>query len=145
MSLITVCESKNSRNILSLQGMEETYLVGSQFIMARRHALYINLWYQSYETDYKPDWAYNALRVPYMITQTLPEVIHVHGYSFTNPPWGNRDNIFKNNFNWSQNYGLHFFSRWYKELYDEQTMRRMNSTLGSIARYILYGNKELCL
>ena len=80
-----------------------------------------------------------------MITQILPEVIHVHGHSFTNPPFNDLAKIFKSNYNWSQNYGLHFFSRWYKGIYDEQTMRQTNSTLGSIARYILYGNKELCL
>ena len=117
--------------------------------MARRNAPFLSMWLQSYVSDYRRQWIYNCLEIPYILSKKHPETVHVHGHSFTTPNHDHRVEIFENNFNWSENYGLHFFARAYtleyKGRYDHVTMRQLNTTMGSIARYILFGNKELCL
>ena len=114
------------------------------FIMARRYAPFLSTWLQRYVTDYKKEWGYNCLKVPYLISQQQPEAVHIHGYNFTTPNFSEYDKISKLNYDWSEIYGLHFYARIYTGTYDHITMRQMNTTMGSVARYILFGNKELC-
>ena len=80
-----------------------------------------------------------------MLSKQHPEAIHIHGYRFTTPNYINRNKIHNLNYDWSENYGLHFYARQYDGRYDHVIMRHMNTTMGSIARYVLFGNKELCL
>ena len=130
-------------------GLESAYLMGSQFIMAQRGTPFLKLWRHTYEINYRKTWTYNALEVPYRIAQQLPDTIHVEGHRFTRP--SQMYLIYDQNFNWSDNYAMHLFSRWYrlavahKFQFNEKTIGLLNITLGSVARHILFGNKELCV
>ena len=129
--------------------------MGSQFIMAQKGTPFLKLWHHTYEINYRKDWMYNALIVPYKIAQQLPDTIHIEGYRFTRPNGFEMDLIYEQNFNWSDNYAMHLFSRWYgvsasgplsdKFQFNEKTIGLLNITLGSVARHILFGNKELCV
>lgn len=119
--------------------------MGSQFVMAKPKAGFLKLWHRSYFEDYRPNWTYNALVIPYKIARQLPDIIHVEGNSFSRPDWFGRDLIFDKNINWADNYAMHLYSRWYKHIINERTIGLTNTTLGSISRHILFGNKELCV
>ena len=128
--------------------------MGSQFVMAKRGSPFLHLWLNSYETNYRKDWTYNALEVPFQIARQLPDLIHIEGNRFTRPNGWQYYLIFDRNYNWSDNYAMHLYSRHFKEKYkntndwyrfNEYGIGLMNITLGSVARHILYGNKELCV
>ena len=128
--------------------------MGSQFIMAQKGTPFLKLWHHTYEINYRKDWGYNALKVPFNIAQQLPDTIHVEGNKFTRPNGYQIDLIYDKNFNWSDNYAMHLYSRWYrmpisglanKLKFDEKHIGLLNTTLGSVARHILFGNKELCV
>ena len=128
--------------------------MGSQFIMARKGTPFLHLWLHSYEINYRTDWTYNALEVPFNIAKQLPDTIHVESNRFTRPNGFQADLIYENNFDWSDNYAMHLFSRWYRSpismysskfRFDENSIGLLNITLGSVARHILFGNKELCI
>ena len=118
--------------------------MGSQFVMAKKNATFLNYWYTSYRDDYKKTWAYNALWVPNNLAKKYPDLIHVEGYNFTRPNWKNVKQIFKENYDWSTNYGMHLYVRWYKNDTDVSIIRTLNTTIGSVCRHVLFGDKELC-
>ncbi|KAL4229573.1 hypothetical protein ACF0H5_012612 [Mactra antiquata] len=127
------------------QGHELSFTMGSQLVMSRKNATFLQLWYQSYRDNYRKIWAYNALWVPNGLAKKYPKLIHVEGYNFTRPSWKNAKDIFDNNYDWSTNYGMHMYARWYKRPIDVKIIRTLNTTVGSVSRHILFGNKELCL
>jgi hypothetical protein len=47
-------------------------------------------------------------------------------------------------YDWSHIYGIHLYSRIFKKPFNEYSIRNMNSTVGSISRHAVFGNKELC-
>ncbi|MCG8123226.1 MAG: hypothetical protein N0E55_04550, partial [Candidatus Thiodiazotropha taylori] len=106
------------------------YLMGSQFIMARKGAPFLNLWYRSYEIDYRRGWTYNALEVPFELARQNPDLIHVEGNRFTRPNFHTLHLIFNKNYDWSDNYAMHLFTRWYKEDFDETKIGMLNTTIG---------------
>ena len=126
------------------QGHELAYTMGSQFVMSKKNATFLNYWYNSYKDDYKHSWAYNALWVPNNLAKKYPNLIHVEGYNFTRPNWKNVKQIFEQNYIWDTNYGMHLFVRWYKNDVSFDIIRTLNTTIGSVCRHILFGNKELC-
>ena len=126
------------------QGHELSFTMGSQFVMSKKNATFLHHWYNSYRNDYRRSWAYNALWVPSKVAQKYPHLIHVEGYNFTRPNWKNVKQIFEQNYNWSTNYGMHLFVRWYKKDANIDIIRTLNTTIGSVCRHILFGNKELC-
>ena len=126
------------------QGYEETDLLGSQLILSKKNATFLHRWYDSYKNDYKPSWEYNALNIPAILAKNHPRLIHVEGFNFTRPNWPNRQLIYKGNYDWSTNYGMHLFVRDYKKETTEDIIRTLNTTIGAVCRHVLFGNKELC-
>lgn len=126
------------------QGHELSFTMGSQLVMSERGSEFVKLWYQSYRDDYRKIWAYNALWVPNKLAKQHPELIHVEGYNFTRPSWQKHKLIFEGNYDWRWNYGMHMYARWYKNPINVDIIRTLNTTIGSVSRHILLGNKELC-
>ncbi|KAL3836288.1 hypothetical protein ACJMK2_021725 [Sinanodonta woodiana] len=131
-----------------VQGYELPNQLGSQLIMAKRNATFLQLWYDSYK-NYSKEWLYNALEVPAMLASQHPELIHIDGYNFTRPSWQNMTWIFNRNYNWATNYAMHSYARMFVKEYpnrkvDLMSIRYLNTTIGSISRHVLFGSKELC-
>ncbi|XP_045208772.2 uncharacterized protein LOC123560671 [Mercenaria mercenaria] len=127
------------------QGHELPKTMGSQVVISKKNATFLRLWYLSYRDDYKKIWAYNALWVPNTLAKNYPELIHIEGFNFTRPNWQNVKLIYDANYNWATNYGMHMYARWYKRPVNPDIIRTLNSTVGSVSRHILFGNKELCV
>ena len=118
--------------------------MGSHFVIARRNATFLTHWYNSYRDNYKPDRTWNSLEVPFDIATRFPRIIHVEGYNFTRPNKSNLDQIFKQNYDWSTNYGIHLYIKAFKQRLNATVIRTLNTTIGSVCRHVLFGNKELC-
>ncbi|XP_069132313.1 uncharacterized protein [Argopecten irradians] len=113
-------------------------------IMSARNASFLNVWYNEYATFDGVVWAHHSTIVPYQLSQKYPHLIHIEKKTFVNPDYTNVDMIFKENFNWSNNYAIHLYIRYYKVEHNFTDIRHLNTTLGSVARHVLYGIKELC-
>ena len=129
--------------------------MSNSVIIGSSNATFLKLWHRGYELDYKAHhWTYNSLLVPSTIATRHPSHIHTEGYNFIRPNdkslqliWSDKYKLFSQNYNWSENYAIHPFIRFYKykNETDELAIRHLNTTIGSVARHILFGNKELCL
>ena len=72
-------------------------------------------------------------------------LIHVEDKTFVKPNGADAPKqIFHENYNWSNNYAIHMFIRFNKTEHTFEDIRHLNTTVGSVSRFILFGNKELC-
>ena len=129
-----------------LQGHEDPNTLAAAFLMSKKNATFLHYWYRTYKEKYVRNWGWNAVIAPYKLAKTYPHLIHVEGYNFTTPNAGHKHQIFKENYKWDKNYGMHLYLRFYnlKNITSENTIRRLNTTIGSVCRHILFGNKDLC-
>lgn len=113
-------------------------------ILASPNATFISHWLDGYRTYTKAQWAYHSTILPCKLSKQYPDLLHVENKTFVRPNYTQLPLLFKKNFNWSQNYGIHLYIRFYKSMHTFNDIRRLNTTMGSVARYILYDTKELC-
>ena len=111
--------------------------------MATRNASFTRRWYDSYRKYYPKYWAYNSLIIPFDLAQNATDV-NLEGRIFCRPIYSQTKMIFDQNYDWSTNRGLHLYKRYSRKRHNFKDIRTLNITLGSLARYVLFGNKELC-
>ncbi|XP_033727428.1 uncharacterized protein LOC117316770 isoform X1 [Pecten maximus] len=103
---------------------------------------WINLFHKQYYYDPKKYFEF-SLFLPTRIAKAHPSWIHVENMTFCTPPGNKVNQIFNENFDWKQNYAMHLYIRYYKQNDDVTSVRRLNTTIGSLARLILYDTKTL--
>ena len=118
-------------------------------IMSVRNATFLQYWFHSYDSTYDPDkWGFHSTIMPFKIWKShINEtgLIHVEDKTFVKPNAIDAPKqIFKGNYNWSNNYAIHMFIRYNKTVHNFQDIRYLNTTVGSVSRFILFDNKELC-
>ncbi|KAL4235989.1 hypothetical protein ACF0H5_004377 [Mactra antiquata] len=137
------------RNYSCVMSEQSSGLMGSAFVMSEKNGTFVNKWMDGYRYNYIPEkYAYNAMVYPKKLKTTLKDHIHVEYATISRPVGMIGGTIYWNSnatYDWSYIYGIHLYSRIYKEPVNETTIRHMNFTFGSIARHVYYGNKELCL
>ena len=119
--------------------------ISSAFIMAVKNATFLHKWLDGYKYDYKAEsYLYNAMEYPLLIIEKFEKLIHVE-YGKLSRPWSQIGfKIYNTNYKWVGIYGIHLFSRSYKKPMTTERVKYFNSTVGSICRHVLFGDKELC-
>ena len=114
-------------------------------IVAVRNTTFVHMWLEQYKNYSRYQWAHHSTIVPYELSITHPDIIHVVHKLFVDPIYTQVQMIFENNFNWAKNYGLHLYLRFYKSHDSIENIASFNTTLGSLGRFILFDKKTLCL
>ncbi|XP_060082164.1 uncharacterized protein LOC132561474 [Ylistrum balloti] len=115
-------------------------------IVAERDPVFIRQWITLFHDLYYFDpnkYFEFSLFLPTRIAKAHPSWIHIENMTFCTPNGMNLNKIFKENYDWKQNYAMHLYIRYYKENDDVITVRRFNSTIGALARFVLYDTKAL--
>ncbi|XP_062572887.1 uncharacterized protein LOC134234859 isoform X1 [Saccostrea cucullata] len=113
-------------------------------ILSEPNATFLSYWLDGYKTYNKAQWAYHSTILPHKLSLKHPDLLHIENKTFVRPNYTQLKLLFRKNFNWSKNYGIHLYIRFYKRMHTSMDVRRLNTTMGSVARYILYDTKELC-
>ncbi|XP_076088311.1 uncharacterized protein LOC143058747 [Mytilus galloprovincialis] len=113
-------------------------------ILSEKNAAFLSKWFSEYKTYSKVQWAYHSTIVPNLLSEKYPDLIHVENKTFVRPNYTQLRLLFEMNFDWSKNYAIHLYIRFYKFIHDFNDIRYLNTTIGSVARHVLYGSKELC-
>ncbi|XP_022321629.2 uncharacterized protein LOC111123532 isoform X2 [Crassostrea virginica] len=113
-------------------------------ILSTPNATFISHWLDGYKTYNKAQWAYHSTILPNQLSLKYPHLLHVENKTFVRPNYTQLPLLFQKNFNWSKNYAIHLYIRFYKRMHTFIDVRRLKTTMGSVARYILYDTKELC-
>ena len=112
--------------------------------MSAPNAEFISHWLDGYKTYTQTQWAHHSTILPYKLSKKYPSLLHIEDKTFVKPNYTEVWKLFRANYNWTKNYGIHLYIRFYKEQHNFGDIRRLNTTMGSVARYIIYDTKELC-
>ena len=78
------------------------------------------------------------------LSKTFPHLVHIEETSFNHPTWQHLDDLYRNNYNFSDNYSLHLY---FKKVYyipdNTEDLDGYNCTVGSAMRMVLYDNPSL--
>lgn len=119
-------------------------------ILSRPNSGFIRKWIQGYETDYRENWNYNAVKMPLHIAQDNPNLItRLDTKSFFKFQWDEvgASQLFSENHDFSECYCIHLWeSINYKFLikYNRDYILQNNNTLSNVYKKILrakYYNK----
>lgn len=113
-------------------------------ILSSPNATFISHWLNGYKTYNTDQWAYHSTILPYELSRKYPDLLHVENRTFIRPSYVELPLIYQRNFDWSQNYALHLYIRFHKGVYTFKDVRRLNTTMGSVARHVLFDTKEFC-
>lgn len=104
---------------------------------------FMKIWMDEFHSDYKSEWNYNCVQMPYHISQKHPDKINIQPQeSFFKYSWDSEGkiDIFYNNSNIDDCYSLHLWETKNFELlkqYDDNYIINNNDTLSNIYKKLL--------
>ncbi len=133
-------------------GRETENLCNSIFICSKT-SLFLKLLMQSFVDDLKLLWAYHSSIYPTQLARRNPHLIHIEETTLLRPNWQELDHIIGPRLcKWRTKYTLHTYPRsWHSYnssinwVISAESIKKMDSTFGQVARYIYYGNDDLIL
>lgn len=145
---VIVQSLKPFREFPCSMSLQSSGYMSSAFIMSEPNATFLQKWLEGYKNEYKVEnYVYNAMVYPKLLSSEFKDLIHVD-FGKLSRPWGQIGlQIYYTNCNWKGIFGIHLFSRIFapRSYMDMETVKHFNSTVGSICRHVLYGDKELCV
>jgi hypothetical protein len=122
-------------------GKSREYIFSASTIISEPNSTFIRMWYDTYKRNFKPkEWFYNSGIVPYKLYMKHPDLIHVVNEHFSRPAGLDLPYMVHHVIDWSYFYTLHLTS--FDDKYNPKNIKRANSTVGEILRYIYYGRKQ---
>ena len=124
-------------------GKEKVHKLNAGIILARKDALFLKIFYESYRNNYRAlDWDYNCARVAYQLSLSRPDLLHIEKYRLTTPDWTERHLLWQKTIDWSDLYVVHVMLHlsWYTAT--PESIKTMPGTFGEIMRYIYYGSPK---
>ncbi|XP_074658073.1 uncharacterized protein LOC141911026 [Tubulanus polymorphus] len=128
-------------------GKEEDDKLCNGVIIGTRQAKFLKIWYKHYQTFDDKVWGYHSVQLPAILAEKYPALVHVEETSLHRPNWRpeNRRYLYEQGlfFNYSQNYAVHLYYRWYNYDHNAEDIKTLDSTLGRIFRQVYYGSPDL--
>lgn len=129
-------------------GIDYGTAAANSIIIAKRNALFIKYWYESYHSYKRTDGSKHSQDIPYKLAQKHRDLVQIVGDRFSFPNVHQLSSMYAKNIPWGNKYGMHMHlklhDRFYKDRLTIDSIKSMNTTAGAAARHILYGNTELC-
>ena len=120
----------------------------NSIVIAKKNALFIKFWLESYRTFAKMDGNRHSNVVPYELAKKHKNSVHIAGDVFASPHAKQLALLYSRNMDWSRYYGVHMHTkihdRFYGDTFTMDAVRNLNTTAGAVARFIMYGNADIC-
>lgn len=117
-------------------------------VIAKKNSLFIKFWLESYRSFTRLDGNRHSNVVPYELAKKHKDIVHMAGDVFSNPHYKQLSLLYNRNMDWSKYFGVHLHAKIHDRLYGDtftmDSIRTSNTTGGAIARYIIYGNSDVC-
>ncbi|XP_064631195.1 uncharacterized protein LOC135489669 isoform X2 [Lineus longissimus] len=115
------------------------------FIMSKAFAPFLRMWHTEYVSFNDGNWNYHSVQLPGIMAKNYPSLVHTEWDTIHRPNWQEIKKIYGIGvkYDWSRNYAMHLWYRKYDKEHNEEDIKKLNSTLGEMFRYILYGKKEI--
>ncbi|KAL4226675.1 hypothetical protein ACF0H5_014655 [Mactra antiquata] len=136
------------RNNDATIGLDYGTAAANSIVLAKKNAIFIKLWYETYRTFTRTDGNKHSQDTPYRLAEKHRSLVMVARDILSFPNAHQLTSLYSKNVPFDDKFGMHLHdklhSRFYKKRLSIDSIRNMNTTFGSVARYILYGNTELC-
>lgn len=123
-------------------GKESSTRVGNAVIAAEPSAMFLKIWMNTYHTYNSSKWADHSTLVPFKLSQLLSHLVFIVP-TFFKPNYDQVSQIYIKNINWENFYAIHLYGKMRLKHDTIESIRYQDSTYGSVARYIYYGDKKL--
>ncbi|XP_064621115.1 uncharacterized protein LOC135483972 [Lineus longissimus] len=122
-------------------GMEHNKGLCNGIIIAKKGAEFLKIWHSEYKTFNDGSWDGHSIRLPFKLSQQYPNLIHVETDTLNRPSWFELDKIYgKKPYDWHRNFAMHLWYRKYNKDHNFQTIKTVDSTMGQMFRWTLYGH-----
>ncbi|XP_064647975.1 uncharacterized protein LOC135500430 isoform X2 [Lineus longissimus] len=115
-------------------------------IISKPNAPFLRIWHSEYTTFDDNNWGYHSVMLPAILAKTYPGLIHTEEKSLHRPNWKEGEWMYVEGklYDWSNNYAVHLYYmhtlKW--KDHSPDTIKKLNTTMGQIFRYIYYGSKD---
>ena len=133
------------RNYSFVMGHESSNNLGNSLIISEKGAKFLDVWYKSYRSYNPKQWGIHSTFVPFTLAKLYPTLIHIENYSFIKPDIDGILEVYTGHYDWANNYAIHLYTRWIKKSYTIEELKFLNTSLGEIARQIMFGFSNLCI
>ncbi|ELU04130.1 hypothetical protein CAPTEDRAFT_219581 [Capitella teleta] len=126
-------------------GAESPDLLGSGLILSKADSTFLKLWLETYRNFTDGDWNRFSVRKPMEIAKAHPDLLHIEWFGFHRPNWFEREWIYSTGllWDWSENFAMHLWYRTHDTEYEPESIRKLNSTLGEVFRFVFYGSGNI--
>uniref|UniRef100_A0A1I8JBU2 Nucleotid_trans domain-containing protein n=2 Tax=Macrostomum lignano TaxID=282301 RepID=A0A1I8JBU2_9PLAT len=116
--------------------------------LAAANSTFMCMWYVTYQVLDDGIWAAHSVTYPNTLCPMYSEHCHIEQESMDRPNWtgGELPLIYGPVRKWDwrkKNYVMHLWYRFHGKQYNMETIKYVDSTLGDMFRYVLYGNSTL--
>jgi mannosyltransferase OCH1-like enzyme len=145
---LDVITLKNMDDLLkydTTMGYELSNWLCNGFIMSKAFAPFLRMWHTEYVSFSDGHWNYHSVQLPGILAKNYPSLVHTEWDTIHRPNWQETNKIYGKGvkYDWSRNYAMHLWYRKYNKDHNKEDIKKLNSTLGEMFRYILYGKKEI--
>ena len=121
-------------------GLEEPGRLCNALIISRPNASFLNSWYDRYKSFNDTEYSEHSVALPARLACSYPELIHVEETTFHRPNYKELIWIHGHlSYNWQENYAMKLWYRKYDIDHTPESIKRLNTTMGQIFRYVYYG------
>ena len=114
------------------------------FQAAEKGSIFVKIWLESYKNYNEKNWSENSVAMAHRLEQIFPHLVHVEPTSFNHPTWKNFHELYRGNYDLSNNYAIHLYFKLMHYIPESlEELDGYNCTVGAAMRGVLYGTERL--
>ena len=138
-----ICQQMFSSKRLNIMSFSNI-VYDVMFQAGEKGSAFVKIWLESYKNYNEKNWSGNSVAMAHRLGQIFPHLIHVEPTSFNHPTWKMYGDLYRRNYNLSNNYAIHLY---FKQMhYIPESMGELdgyNCTVGAAMRRVLYSTGRL--
>ncbi|XP_076446827.1 uncharacterized protein LOC143284078 [Babylonia areolata] len=133
-----------------VMGHENARNLANSLLVSAPHARFIDIWYRNYRSYNPRQWGIHSTFLPHTLARLYPHLIHNAGYAFVRPDLPDIREVWEGHYHWAPNHAVHLYfrsmleGRQVRTDYTLHELLALNSSLGEIARHVVFGSKDAC-
>lgn len=136
------------RNFDATIGLDYKKTAANSIVISKRDSMFIKIWYETYHSFSNMDGNKHSQITPYKLSQKHKDLVHVVEDLLLSPNPSQLASIYSTNVTWSDKYGMHLHFKLHDKFNEDtlsfESIKFMSSTVGTMARHILYGVTDSC-
>jgi len=144
LDAVTLKSFNPLRNYSFTIGRETGSGLCNGIMVSEANAPFLLMWHIAYVTFYANQWAQHSVILPNTLEQYWRAYAHVEEDTMDRPNWtgGELPWIYGQHrvWNWKKNYCVHLWYRFHGQQYNFESIKKVDSMLGDMFRFVLYGN-----